>query len=142
MCSRRKTTEAKSHCHHILSRAHAVDVSDSCMADLDHLAAAVFLRFVRCEATLFLSPFHHNPRKKVTKPSRELCSTSWRAGIYIHYLELFRFDFCFSTYLFNHLFMTLLIHEHLFYTFGYNPILTQAVVSSSSYYEEFDYIQK
>lgn len=47
----KKTTELKSHFHHIISRVHTINMGYHCWCYLDHLAEIVFVRFPHCKVT-------------------------------------------------------------------------------------------
>lgn len=62
--------------------------------DLEQLAEAVFVRFLRCNISLFFLPFHTvlfgNKSLNTSKlRSGKLCSPSLRWSIYVNYLKFF-----------------------------------------------------
>lgn len=55
----------------------------------------------------------------------QLSSTSWKEVIYIYYFEFYTEDLSLPCiYLFNHVFIWMWSHGHLFYSVGYNQILS------------------
>lgn len=128
-----KTTQIECHFHHMISKHKLSTRFMTVDVGIDHLAKVVLVRSLHCNSySSFPSPFPFCLlHKEVTvcsphQRSGELCSPSLKV-VYLHkLLGIFlcgRFDSYFPFInVFSHLFITLCVHEYLFYFGGCNSI--------------------
>lgn len=115
----RKITEMKCHCHHIMSKVHAIRWLSIDDIDLGHLDKAMFVRFPHYKVTLFLlcscctirrSPYFEQPHLKSTLKAEYLrvlfgfflhgkLVLFIQSFIYIHSMGIDRESWIFTLYL-------------------------------------------
>ena len=124
----KETMEVKCHSLHSVLRVHAINVTYQwmltlvsclmwCMSGFSTVKLLSFLLSTLCS---LVGVTMHRPHLM----RRQLCTPSLRAECHRNYLEFCAGDSPLPpTYLFSHLFLSVLTHEQLFYTLSYNSIL-------------------
>lgn len=123
----KETMEVKCRALHSVLRVHAINVTYQWMLTLMSWLMWGMSGFSTVKLLSFLlsilCPLEGVTVHRPHLTSRQLCTPSLRAECHRNYLEFCAGDFPPPSNLFSHLFLSVLTHEHLFYTLSYNSIL-------------------
>lgn len=115
------TTQAKCHFHPILSRVVLSMSLITLYDNPDHLAQIVFYRLIHCEITLFLLSILYYLEESHCVP---LMLRKWGVMCYlfegINYLGFSVVEVCLFSHFYFSLFLSVWMHEYVFYNLDYN----------------------